>query len=345
MYEVNEITTKNVLQLELFLGVAIAGMDQRHDGYFTNLMESDSDLHEEQFVMESQCLNPNAQVFTQETQFTAEMGSIPKKPPRGGNFTMEEDKLLKKTAFWLRVKDYFDEHKRSVYNRTSVSLLNRWSTIQQCTNKFCNCYAKVDLLNQSGLTEENKISKAKEMYEGNVGSSFQFDHCWVLLKNQPKWLLDSEKKNQLKRPRIGTSSGLSTPDTINLRDNNVAMDNFVDVEQPAGRKGEKERSFQEQPMKLMKRKNKDITSSTQIAGALDEIKECKTKLVEKKLEMLGKTCDQEEEKIRIKKERLEMDKFKEDERVMMMDLNGLSEEQQEFYMYRKMEILEKRRLK
>ncbi|KAI8542852.1 hypothetical protein RHMOL_Rhmol08G0171900 [Rhododendron molle] len=116
-------------------------MDQRHGGYFTNLMESDS--HEEQFVMESQCLNPNAQVFTQETQFTDEMGSIPKKPPRGGNFTMEEDKLL--VSAWLN---------------TSMD------------------------------------------------------------------------------PIQG--------------DNNVAMDNFVDVEQPAGRKGEKERSFQEQPMKPMK---------------------------------------------------------------------------------------------
>ncbi|KAG5521779.1 hypothetical protein RHGRI_034114 [Rhododendron griersonianum] len=51
------------------------------------------------------------------------------------------------------------------------------------------------------------------------------------------------------------------------------MDNFVDVERPVGRKGEKERSFQEQPMK---QKNKDITSSAQFAGALDEIKECKT---------------------------------------------------------------------
>ncbi|KAI8527892.1 hypothetical protein RHMOL_Rhmol12G0109300 [Rhododendron molle] len=120
------------------------------------------------------------------------------------------------------------------------------------------------------------------------------------------------------------------------------MDNFVNVKRPVGRKGEKERSFQKQPMK---RKNKNITSSTQFAGALDEIKEYKTKLLEKKLEMLGKTCAQEEEKIRIKKERLEMDKFEEDERVMMMDLNGSLEEQQEFYTYRKMEILEKRRVK
>ncbi|KAG5521780.1 hypothetical protein RHGRI_034114 [Rhododendron griersonianum] len=63
------------------------------------------------------------------------------------------------------------------------------------------------------------------------------------------------------------------------------------------------------------------------------------------MEMLEKTYDQEEEKIRIKKERLEMDKFKDDERVMMMYLNGLLEEQQEFYTYRKMEILKKRRVK
>ncbi|KAF7150250.1 hypothetical protein RHSIM_Rhsim02G0188400 [Rhododendron simsii] len=154
-----------------------------------------------------------------ETQFTAEMGSIPKKPPCGGNFTMEEDKLLVST--WLN---------------TSMDPI--------------------------------QATSGKKRREGAVIS--------------------------------GATDG---------------------------------------------RKNKDITSSTQFAGALDEIKECKTKLVEKKLEMLEKTCDQEEEKICIKKGRLEMDKFKEDERVMMMDLNGLSEEQQEFYMYRKMEILEKRRVK
>ncbi|KAG5521778.1 hypothetical protein RHGRI_034114 [Rhododendron griersonianum] len=99
-------------------------------------------------------------------------------------------------------------------------------------------------------------------------------------------------------------------------DINVAMDNFVDVERPVGRKGEKER-----------------------------LKQTRHKLVEKKMEMLEKTYDQEEEKIRIKKERLEMDKFKDDERVMMMYLNGLLEEQQEFYTYRKMEILKKRRVK
>lgn len=51
----------------------------------------------------------------------------------------------------------------------------------------------------------------------------------------------------------------------------------------------------------------------------------------------------EQEKIRIEQEMLAMEKLKEEERVIMMDLSGLSEEQQEFYTYWKREILEKKR--
>ncbi|KAE9451379.1 hypothetical protein C3L33_16751, partial [Rhododendron williamsianum] len=156
-------------------------------------------------MMESQCFNPNAQVATQETHFTA-MESISKKPQRGGNFTVEEDKLL--VSAWLNI--------------------------------------------------------SMDAVQG---------------------------------------------------DDNVAPDNFVDLERPTGQKASKAR-----------------------------IKECKSKLTDKKLEMLGKTYDQEQEKIRIKQELLEMKQFEADERVMMMDLNYLSEEQQEFYRLRRLEILEKRRV-
>ncbi|KAF7144389.1 hypothetical protein RHSIM_Rhsim05G0145800 [Rhododendron simsii] len=84
----------------------------------------------------------------------------------------------------------------------------------------------------------------------------------------------------------------------------------------------------------MKRKNGENVGSIEISRVLDKIKECKSKLTDKKLEMLGKTYDQEREKIRIKQELLEMKQFRADERVIMMDLNCLSEEQQEFYRLR-----------
>ncbi|KAG5554667.1 hypothetical protein RHGRI_012279 [Rhododendron griersonianum] len=327
-------------------------MDPRTNGYFTNLIQSGS--NEEQCMMESQCFHPNAQVATQETQFTAAMESISRKAQRGGNFTVEEDKLLvsawlnismdavqgndqKKTTFWQRVKEFIQENEPYETNRTLVSLMNRWSTIQLCTNKFCSCYGKIEALNQSGINEEQKLQNAKKMYKelNEQQQEFKFDHCWVLLKNQPKWFLECEKKKEVKKPRKGLPPCPSTPDTINLGDDNVAADNFVDLERPTGQKAAKAR--------VVKRKNGENVGSTEISGVLDKIKECKSKLTDKKLEMLGKTYDQEQEKIRIKKELLDMKQFEADERVMMMDLNCLSEEQQEFYRLRRLEILGKRR--
>ncbi|KAH7850322.1 hypothetical protein Vadar_031001 [Vaccinium darrowii] len=77
----------------------IVGMDPPNDGYFTNLMQSDS--QEELFGVELQYFNPNAQVFTQETQFTTATGSISRKQQRGANFTIDEDELL--VSAWLNI--------------------------------------------------------------------------------------------------------------------------------------------------------------------------------------------------------------------------------------------------
>ena len=35
--------------------------------------------------------------------------------------------------------------------------MNRWSTIQLATNKFCGCFAQVERLNRSGSTEKDKV--------------------------------------------------------------------------------------------------------------------------------------------------------------------------------------------
>lgn len=299
--------------------------------------------------MESQCFELDNQVHSQETQSPTYVGPVSKKQQRGANFSIEEDKLLvsawlnismdpvqgtdqKKTAFWARVKQFFDENKPYESNRTEVSLMNRWSTIQGATNKFCGCYAQVESRNRSGSNNEDKLCEAREMYQKmNKGSSFQFEHCWAALKNQPKWFLECEKKSQSKQPRNGVAP-CPTLNAINLEDDNVSADNFVDLERPTGIKAEK---------KNFKRKNNEIQSSTQISGALEKITESRNKLVNKKLEMLEKTYAQEEEKIRIKKVGLQLEEFKEEERIMLLDISNLSEDQQEFYALRKREILEK----
>ena len=52
----------------------------------------------------------------------------------------------------------------------------------------------------------------------------------------------------------------------------------------------------------------------------------------------------EDEKIRIEEERLCLKRMKEEERVMIVDTNGLSARQQAYYEQRQMEILESRKI-
>ena len=42
------------------------------------------------------------------------------------------------------------------------SLMNRWSTIQLCTNKFCGFSAKIESKNESGKTNEDKVHLIKK---------------------------------------------------------------------------------------------------------------------------------------------------------------------------------------
>ena len=96
------------------------------------------------------------------------------KGKRGSDFTVEEDKLL--VAAWLntsvdaissneqtqntfrqKVWEYFMQYNTSGTTRTVISLLSRWGTISEKTNKFAGCMAQINALHQSGITEEDKV--------------------------------------------------------------------------------------------------------------------------------------------------------------------------------------------
>ena len=64
----------------------------------------------------------------------------------------------KSKRYWQRVWEYFKKYKpQSDCNRNQVSLMNRWSTIQLVINKFYGCFDQIERLNQSGLTEKDKV--------------------------------------------------------------------------------------------------------------------------------------------------------------------------------------------
>ncbi|KAG7989919.1 hypothetical protein I3843_03G261600 [Carya illinoinensis] len=102
---------------------------------------------------------------------------------RGASFTVEEDNVLvsgwlnisidaiwgtdqKSTQMWERISEFYHEYKKpQTMNRSVGSLINRWSIIQKCTNKFCAYLAQVESLHPSGATEQDKIEKAKILHQ------------------------------------------------------------------------------------------------------------------------------------------------------------------------------------
>ena len=63
----------------------------------------------------------------------------------------------KHKAYWTRLWEYFHKYKIFASERSQVSLMNRWSTIQLVTNKFCGCYVQIESRNQSGVNEQDKL--------------------------------------------------------------------------------------------------------------------------------------------------------------------------------------------
>ncbi|KAG6639786.1 glutathione S-transferase T3-like [Carya illinoinensis] len=191
-------------------------------------------------------------VVVQATQnYDGKKRHLSKKVQRRASFTVEEDNLLvsawlnisidairgtdqKSTQMWETITTFYYEYKiLNIANRSEGSLMNRWSTIQKWTNKFCTCIAKVKSLHPSGATEQDKIEKAKVLYKEIVGSNFTMEHRWCLLRHQPKW--------QQHISTVGKKR--KSPEKVtNLVDvDQVEEDIEVLAKRPPGKKAEKER--------------------------------------------------------------------------------------------------------
>ncbi|XP_028119805.1 uncharacterized protein LOC114317298 [Camellia sinensis] len=267
------------------------------DAYFTNLLQWGSNLLGE-FMIKSpnqmgQCSSQHGEVAGQESPLSPQIESTTKKSQRGGNFSIEEDNLLvsawlntsldaiheneqKHKTYWNRVWEYFHKYKTFTSERNQNSLMNRWSTIQLGTNKFCGFFAQIESMHQSGVNEQDKV------YIVYISK----------LDAPTKMVRGMSKEKTKKKKTSATSSPLATK-AINLADDDVSHHAYVDLERPLGRKVEKEQ--------LNKRNSKDSAGSN-CAGILNGIMEEKKKANDKKMEILEKACLQEQEKNRMNQE-------------------------------------------
>nr|POE96771.1 glutathione s-transferase t3 [Quercus suber] len=93
---------------------------------------------------------------------------------RGGNFSVDEDNILVSTwlntsvdavqgtdqriaKFWKKIWQYFCENNTCGTTRFASSLQSRWGNINKETSRFAGFMAKIEALNPSGGTYEDKL--------------------------------------------------------------------------------------------------------------------------------------------------------------------------------------------
>ena len=154
------------------------GMDSQNETpNFINLLE---DTYNEYMIETPNISDHNSNPHTHRTQMcppsrelpemsSSQVESTRKSKPRLANFTIEEDLVLisswlaicqdpvqsneqKYDQLWTRIYEYYYAHMTAETKHTKGSLMQQWSTIQLCTNKYSGCLAKIESLHQSGIT-------------------------------------------------------------------------------------------------------------------------------------------------------------------------------------------------
>ena len=142
-----------------------------------------------------------------------------------------------------------------------------------------------------------QIEKAMDLFKEIHGYFFQFEHFLLILKDFPKWASTMSRKDSRKEMS-------QTPNSIDQG----GVDGIMDFERSIGRKTEK-----------ANRKRKD------------DRKDIATEYLKKKMKILEEGCAAEKQKVHIKAEKVRLQELKENERIMMLDTNGMNKDQITFY--------------
>ena len=150
------------------------------------------------------------------------------------------------------------------------------------------------------------------------------------------------------KERLAATSFASEP--IQLEEDDASQAGPVDLERPLGRKSEKAR--------LSKRKSSDSMCSN-LEGILSDMQEAKKLKSDEKKEILERACSQTEQLIQIKKaevnnanardqelirlrqEKIKLERAKQEMEIIMMDISSLDPQQQHYIRQRRLEIIER----
>ncbi|KAG6639654.1 hypothetical protein CIPAW_10G115900 [Carya illinoinensis] len=204
------------------------------------------------------------------------------------------------------------------------------------------------------------FDKAKVMYQSLEKCTFQFEYCWHLLKDQPKWIWRATKEDPKRRKTMSlsptptpTRCSVATEDLVlDLETENVIENEVIELDRPMGRKAEKgkrkaqgrqaEENFQLRKMKytmLEESRTQEKEFYRLKAEKMEydkEKEEKKLRLEDERLRLEAEKTKieaakeqskirQEDERLRLEAEKVELAKKESDQRIMMMNVSVMPE--------------------
>uniref|UniRef100_A0A0A8Z2D1 Myb-like domain-containing protein n=1 Tax=Arundo donax TaxID=35708 RepID=A0A0A8Z2D1_ARUDO len=168
---------------------------------YTQLMSEDIDLEELSLP-----LTP--------PELAAPSNGVKGSTRRAGNYTHEEDIQLYISqeaistdpiisneqpgkAYWKQIADHFHVNRVFESDRNANSLEHRWSTLAKECSKFQGYYDRVERRHPSGILYKEHILEARALYalKDPKKKKFLFIHCWLKVRNCPKFQgLESHKR-------------------------------------------------------------------------------------------------------------------------------------------------------
>nr|POE56929.1 glutathione s-transferase t3 [Quercus suber] len=294
----------------------------------------------------------------------------PNPTKRGGNFSVDEDKLLvsawlnismdavegtnqRLDKFWKKIWQYFCKNNTYGTTRSASSLKSRWGNINRETSRFAGIMAKIEARNPSGVTYEDKLKDAKELYKESPAqttgkkSGFAFEHCWVELKNQPKWNMPKERSKGFPQ----------TPSSIDEGGSND--DDTVELERPIGRKAEKAKRKRTDGDKgfddYLAKKLQYMEESHEQDNEALRIKADRVRVDAQRADIEKERADIEKERLRletsrethrvdIENERLRLETIREEGRIMTLDTSSMNDKESRYFENLKDKILARQQL-
>ncbi|KAF5470814.1 hypothetical protein F2P56_011303 [Juglans regia] len=168
------------------------------------------------------------------------------------------------------------------------------------------------------------IEKAKLMYRSTQKGNYNLDHCWNLLRHQPKWQVHMDNLPTKRK------KGCSTVTATNATDVEVCESMSINLERPLGKKAEKERET-----KRNRKESSPVDFDERFDARLSHMESDRKITMIERREAVSRADRDRTEIIELKK-KMEME-------IMSMNVDNMNAVQREYFKSLQMEIIEKRR--